>query len=125
MAIGAQGVVSVLSNLIPGEIRKMVHLSSEGRFKDASVIHHRLFPLMRAMFLDGNPVGIKWAMKVAGKDRGGVRVSLWGGREGAEKQIFGLMGGSGGAGALHKTLLTKTTLTILILSPATCGTVES
>ena len=68
MAIGAQGVVSVLSNLIPGEIRKMVHLASERRFKDASAIHHRLFPLMRAMFLDGNPVGIKWAMKVAGRD---------------------------------------------------------
>jgi len=77
MAVGAQGVISVLSNLIPGEIRKMVHLASEGRFKDATAIHHRLFPLMRAMFLDGNPVGIKYAMKLAGKDGGEMRLPLW------------------------------------------------
>src|SRR3989440_2506254 len=42
MAVGAVGVVSVLSNLIPGEIRKMVHLASEGRFKDATAIHQQL-----------------------------------------------------------------------------------
>jgi len=92
MAVGAQGVVSVLSNLIPGEIRKMVHLASEGRFKDASAIHHRLFPLMRAMFLDGNPVGIKWAMKVAGRDSGEMRLPLWEASEGTKKQISELMG---------------------------------
>jgi 4-hydroxy-tetrahydrodipicolinate synthase len=91
MAIGAQGVISVLSNLIPGEIRKMVHLALEGRFKDASAIHHRLFPLMRAMFLDGNPVGIKWAMKVAGRDGGEMRLPLWEASEGTKKQISELM----------------------------------
>jgi 4-hydroxy-tetrahydrodipicolinate synthase len=85
-------VVSVLSNLIPGEIRKMVHLAAEGRFKDASAIHHRLFPLMRAMFLDGNPVGIKWAMKVAGRDSGEMRLPLWEASEGTKKQISELMG---------------------------------
>ena len=92
MAVGAVGVVSVLSNLIPGEIRKMVHLASEGRFKDATAIHHRLFPLMRAIFLDGNPVGIKWAMKVAGKDSGEMRLPLWEASEGTKKQISELMG---------------------------------
>src|SRR4051794_6284470 len=92
MAVGAVGVVSVLSNLIPGEIRKMVHLASEGRFKDATAIHQRLFPLMRAMFLDGNPVGIKWAMKVAGKDSGEMRLPLWEASEGTKKQISELMG---------------------------------
>jgi 4-hydroxy-tetrahydrodipicolinate synthase len=92
MAVGAQGVVSVLSNLIPGDIRKMVHLAAEGRFKDASAIHHRLFPLMRAMFLDGNPVGIKWAMKVAGRDSGEMRLPLWEASEATKKQISELMG---------------------------------
>ncbi len=92
MAVGAVGVVSVLSNLIPGEIRKMVHLASEGRFKDATAIHHRLFPLMRAIFLDGNPVRIKWAMKVAGKDSGEMRLPLWEASEGTKKQISELMG---------------------------------
>ena len=92
MAVGAVGVVSVLSNLIPGEIRKMVHLASEGRFKDATAIHHRLFPLMRAMFLDGNPVGIKWAMKVVGRDSGEMRLPLWEASEATKKQISELMG---------------------------------
>src|SRR5258705_12766575 len=92
MAVGAVGVVSVLSNLIPGDIRKMVHLAGEGRFKDATAIHHRLFPLMRAMFLDGNPVGIKWAMKVAGRDSGEMRLPLWEASEATKKQISELMG---------------------------------
>ena len=92
MAVGAVGVVSVLSNLIPGEIRKMVHLASEGRFKDATAIHHRLFPLMRAVFLDGNPTGIKWAMKVAGRDSGEMRLPLWEASESTKKQILELMG---------------------------------
>jgi len=92
MAVGAVGVVSVLSNLIPGEIRKMVHLATEGRFKDATATHHRLTPLMRAIFLDGNPVGIKWAMKVAGKDSGEMRLPLWEASEGTKKQISELMG---------------------------------
>ncbi len=91
MAIGASGVISVLSNLIPGEIRKMVHLALEGRFKDAAAIHHRLFPLMRAMFLDGNPVGIKHAMKIAGKDSGEMRLPLWEASESTKKQISELM----------------------------------
>jgi 4-hydroxy-tetrahydrodipicolinate synthase len=92
MAVGAVGVVSVLSNLIPGEIRKMVHLALEGRFKDATAIHQRLFPLMRAMFLDGNPVGIKHALKTAGRDTGEMRLPLWEASEATKKQISELMG---------------------------------
>src|SRR5438552_7167666 len=91
MAIGASGVISVLSNLIPGEIRKMVHLAAEGRFKDATAIHHRLFPLMRAMFLDGNPVGVKHAMKLTGKDSGEMRLPLWEASESTKKQIGDLV----------------------------------
>jgi 4-hydroxy-tetrahydrodipicolinate synthase len=92
MAIGASGVVSVLSNLIPAEIKKIVKLAAGGHFKDASAIHHQLFPLMRAMFLDGNPVGIKWAMKVAGRDSGEMRLPLWEASEATKKQISELMG---------------------------------
>jgi 4-hydroxy-tetrahydrodipicolinate synthase len=92
MSIGTSGVISVLSNLIPGEIKKMVKLAAEGHFKDAGAMHHRLFPLMRAMFLDGNPVGIKWAMKVAGRDSGEMRLPLWEASEGTKRQISELMG---------------------------------
>ena len=91
MAIGATGVVSVLSNLLPADIKKITKLALEGKFKEAASIHHHLFPLMRAMFLDGNPVGIKYAMKVAGRDTGELRLPLWEASEGTKKQIADFM----------------------------------
>ncbi len=91
MSVGAAGVISVLSNLLPGDIQRMAALALEGKFKDAAAIHHRLFPLMRAMFLDGNPVGIKFAMRTAGRDTGELRLPLWEASEGTKKQIADLM----------------------------------
>ena len=91
MSIGAKGVISVLSNLIPAEIKKISKACLEGRFNDAAAVHHRLFPLMRAMFLDGNPAGIKFAMKQAGMDSGEMRLPLWEASEGTKKQIADLM----------------------------------
>jgi 4-hydroxy-tetrahydrodipicolinate synthase len=87
MSIGASGVVSVVSNLVPGEIKKMATAALAGDFKAAASHHHRLFPLMRAIFLDGNPVGIKYAMSVAGRDTGELRLPLWEASDGTKKQI--------------------------------------
>ncbi|MGE5610175.1 MAG: 4-hydroxy-tetrahydrodipicolinate synthase [Bacillota bacterium] len=91
MSIGASGVVSVLSNLIPAEIKKLAKAALQGDFKSAAAVHHRLFPLMRAMFLDGNPVGIKFAMKHAGRDSGELRLPLWEASDATKKQIADLM----------------------------------
>jgi 4-hydroxy-tetrahydrodipicolinate synthase len=87
MSIGATGVISVLSNLIPGQIAQMVKLASQGNFAEARAIHHKLFPLMRSMFLDGNPVGIKHAMKIAGIDSGELRLPLWEASDATRKTI--------------------------------------
>src|SRR5258707_13248945 len=62
MAIGAKGVISVVSNLLPSETKAMTRAALEGDFATARTIHHKLFPLIRSLFLDGNPVGIKYAM---------------------------------------------------------------
>ena len=91
MAIGAVGVISVVSNLLPAQVKQMVKLAAEDRFADAAAIHHKLYPLTRALFLDGNPVGIKFAMKHAGRDSGEVRLPLVEASEGTRKQIAGLM----------------------------------
>ena len=48
----------------------MTKLALAGNFIDAMKVHHKLFPLVKTLFLDGNPVGIKYAMKVAGMDTG-------------------------------------------------------
>src|SRR5438552_5350823 len=68
MSIGGVGVISVASNVIPAAIKKMVALAAGGNFAEAAVIHRRLFPFIKTLFLDGNPVGIKQAMKVADMD---------------------------------------------------------
>jgi len=69
----------------------MTRLALEGNFKDAAVIHQRLFPLIKSLFTDGNPVGIKYAMKVAGKDTGELRLPLWEASEGTRQTIEKLM----------------------------------
>jgi len=87
MSIGAAGVISVASNLIPSRIREIVQNAADGNFKRAAEIHHRVFPLIKTLFLDGNPVGIKYAMKLAGLDSGELRLPLWEASEGTKRQI--------------------------------------
>ncbi|MGB7161473.1 MAG: 4-hydroxy-tetrahydrodipicolinate synthase [Tepidisphaeraceae bacterium] len=87
MSIGASGVISVISNLIPGDIKQLVKFAQDGNYAEAGHLHRKLFPLMRAMFLDGNPVGIKHAMKIAGLDSGDLRLPLWEASEATRKQI--------------------------------------
>jgi 4-hydroxy-tetrahydrodipicolinate synthase len=76
MSIGARGVISVVSNLLPEQIKQITSLALDDRFSEATTIHRELFTLTKALFLDGNPVGIKYAMKVAGKDTGELRLPL-------------------------------------------------
>lgn len=77
MAIGATGVISVLSNLLPREVTQLVRHAAEGRLTEAQQLHTKLFRLTRALFVEGNPVGIKAAMKLANMDSGEVRQPLW------------------------------------------------
>ena len=87
MSIGAKGIISVASNLLPRDIKAMTRLALAGNFAEAQTIHHRLFPLIKTLFLDGNPAGIKYAMKLAGLDTGEMRLPLWEAGEGTKKQI--------------------------------------
>src|SRR5215207_3950298 len=87
MSIGGKGVISVASNLLPKEIKAMTKLALAGNFAEARNIHRRLFPLIKTLFLDGNPAGIKHAMKVAGLDSGELRLPLWEASEGTKKAI--------------------------------------
>jgi 4-hydroxy-tetrahydrodipicolinate synthase len=76
MALGARGVVSVSSNLIPSAMKKLVKTCLDGDFRSACEQHKRLFKLFRVLFLDGNPAGIKYALSVAGRDTGELRLPL-------------------------------------------------
>jgi 4-hydroxy-tetrahydrodipicolinate synthase len=66
MAVGGHGVISVIANIVPRETADMVHAALDGDFKRGRELHHRLFPLARAAFLETNPIPIKEAMAMAG-----------------------------------------------------------
>jgi 4-hydroxy-tetrahydrodipicolinate synthase len=87
MSIGGRGTISVLSNAFPAQIKSLTKLCQANQYDQAAALHRKLFPLMRAMFLDGNPVGIKHAMKVAGLDTGELRLPLWEACDSTKQQI--------------------------------------
>lgn len=76
MACGASGVISVLANLLPAEIRKLTYLASEGDLAGARRQHLKLFPLFKGMFLETNPIPIKAAMAMAGKIGDEIRLPM-------------------------------------------------
>lgn len=76
MSVGAVGVVSVLSNLMPAEVSEMVKLASTRQYDQARAIHDRVFGLVKSLFLDGNPAGVKAAMQMLGRDSGEMRLPL-------------------------------------------------
>lgn len=62
MALGADGIVSVASNEVPGLMSKLADLALGGAWADARALHNRLLPLMEANFLESNPGPVKAAM---------------------------------------------------------------
>ena len=62
MAVGAAGVISVASNLLPRELVKLTHLALAGDFRQAGRLHRRLYPLFKALFIETNPSPIKAAL---------------------------------------------------------------
>ncbi|HLH52377.1 MAG TPA: 4-hydroxy-tetrahydrodipicolinate synthase [Verrucomicrobiae bacterium] len=67
MAVGANGVVSVASNILPQQISRMVRLFAAGNAKAALKIHQRYFPLFKDLFIEANPIPIKAAMAMLGQ----------------------------------------------------------
>ncbi|MGH7392384.1 MAG: 4-hydroxy-tetrahydrodipicolinate synthase [Candidatus Rokuibacteriota bacterium] len=66
MAVGGRGVISVIANIVPRETAEMTHAALDGDWKRARDLHHKLFPLARAAFIETNPIPIKEAMAMAG-----------------------------------------------------------
>lgn len=62
MSVGAVGVVSVVSNLLPREVSDMVRFALANDYAKAQVLHRKLYPLSRDLFIDSNPIPVKYAM---------------------------------------------------------------
>ncbi len=66
IALGAVGVISVASNVVPAEVVQLVRLAANGDPKDALAMHERLAPLFRTLFVEPNPIPVKAAMVLQG-----------------------------------------------------------
>lgn len=62
IALGAKGVISVASNLLPAEVAKLCELALAGELDEAAALHQRLQPLFKNLFVEPNPVPVKYAM---------------------------------------------------------------
>jgi 4-hydroxy-tetrahydrodipicolinate synthase len=77
MSIGAEGVISVAGNIVPKDMIALVKAALAGDFGMAKSLHHKLFPLCRDMLsLATNPIPVKGAMKLLGRDTGELRLPM-------------------------------------------------
>jgi len=67
MALGGKGVISVVSNIVPGMMSKLCRHFSEGNLDKAQDLHYELAPLCRAMFLETSPSPVKASLALMGK----------------------------------------------------------
>ena len=76
ISMGGEGVISVLSNLLPAKIKALTSSALEGNFEKARALHYELLPLIKAIFVETNPVPIKQALAWAGLPAGPARLPL-------------------------------------------------
>jgi 4-hydroxy-tetrahydrodipicolinate synthase len=101
LAIGGTGVISVASNLVPKDVATMVNAFLAGRLQEALRWHQRLLPLIKALFLETNPIPVKTAMGLLGMLRPELRLPLCPMSEANEERLrqalvaYGLLPASG------------------------------
>lgn len=66
ISIGMEGVISVIGNAYPREFSAMVHAALDGDLEKAKKIHYELLPMINAIFMDGNPGGVKYLLSKLG-----------------------------------------------------------
>lgn len=88
LAIGGRGVISVVGNIIPQDMLAMIRSFESGDLAAAQASHRKLFPLCRDMLgLSTNPIPIKAAMKLLGRDTGEMRMPMTPLTSGEEKSL--------------------------------------
>ena len=77
MSVGAEGVISVVSNIVPADMAALVAAATEGDLPRARTLHHRLFALCNQLLgLSTNPIPVKAAMAHLGRDTGEIRLPM-------------------------------------------------
>ncbi|MEC9094930.1 MAG: 4-hydroxy-tetrahydrodipicolinate synthase, partial [Planctomycetota bacterium] len=77
LSVGAEGVISVAGNIVPQDLLSLVSAFNSGDLASAQTAHHKLFPLCREMLgLATNPIPVKAAMHLLGRDTGQLRLPM-------------------------------------------------
>jgi 4-hydroxy-tetrahydrodipicolinate synthase len=76
LALGGDGLISVVSNVVPKLMTELVRLGRAGKLDEAREIHQRLLPWMRAAFIESNPIPVKAALAMMGKFANVLRLPL-------------------------------------------------
>lgn len=76
MTAGASGVISTISNVVPAEMQSLFELFYAHELEEAMKMHGILYPLARALFVETNPIPLKYAMKKIRQDSGCLRLPL-------------------------------------------------
>jgi len=76
MAMGGVGVISVTANVAPAEVALMCQHALANRWPEALALHRRLLPLHLNLFVEANPIPVKWALQRMGRTSPGIRLPL-------------------------------------------------
>lgn len=74
--LGGKGDISVTANVVPAAVARMCELALAGNAEAARAINERLLPLHTAMFVESNPIPVKWAVEQLGLIQSGIRLPL-------------------------------------------------
>lgn len=92
LALGGRGVVSVVGNIVPKDVLALLTAFEAGDMVTARKQHQKLFPLCRDMLgLSTNPIPLKGAMRMLGRDTGDVRLPLTGLTESEQHKLSGTL----------------------------------
>ena len=76
MKSGGDGIISVAANVIPSQVAKIATLSLSGNYEDAEELSQRYKKLFELLFIESNPIPVKWMLKKMHKIEGGIRLPL-------------------------------------------------
>lgn len=76
LSIGGRGVISVVANIVPKDVAALVSEFEQGNIKKAQEMHYKLLPLIKAMFIETNPIPVKTAMGLLGMCEPDLRLPM-------------------------------------------------
>ncbi|AKB84703.1 4-hydroxy-tetrahydrodipicolinate synthase [Methanococcoides methylutens] len=76
VGLGGTGVISVVANVVPEKMVKLVNATKDGDLKTAQQLHYEMAPLIRALFTETNPIPVKRAVELIGLNTGHLRLPL-------------------------------------------------